>query len=60
MGWTESGLYAGVLYKSLAAPTNTSSPNWIVNTNKFFLTTNSDTPDLRRSPRRRFTRSRMR
>ena len=46
MAWTESGLYAGVLYKSLAAPTNTTSPNWIVNTNKFFLTNNSDTPDF--------------
>lgn len=46
MPWTESGLYAGVLYKSLAAPTATSSPNWIVNTNKFFLTNNSDTPDF--------------
>jgi acetyl-CoA acetyltransferase len=34
-----------VLYKSLAAPTVTSSPNWIVSTNKFFMTNNSDTPD---------------
>lgn len=46
MAWSESGLYAGVLYKSLAAPTATSSPNWIVNTNKFFLTSTSDTPDF--------------
>jgi hypothetical protein len=46
MAWSESGLYAGVLYKSLAAPTATSSPNWIINTNKLFLTNNSDTPDF--------------
>lgn len=46
MAWTESGLYAGTLFKSLAAPAVTSSPNWIANTNKLFLTNNADTPDF--------------
>ena len=46
MAWTESGLYAGVLYKSLAVPTATSSPDWLASTNKLFLTNNSDTPDF--------------
>ena len=45
-GWTESGLYAGVLYKSLAVPTATSSPDWLASTNKLFLTNNSDMPDF--------------
>lgn len=45
MAWTESGLYAGVLYQNLHAPLVTTAPNWVVNTNKFFLTNNSDTPD---------------
>lgn len=47
MAWTESGLYAGVLYKSLAVPTATSSPDWTNTTgNKFYLTSTSDTPDF--------------
>jgi len=45
-GWTESGLYAGVLYKSLAVPTATSSPDWTATSNYMFLTNNSDTPDF--------------
>ncbi len=46
MAWSESGLYAGVLYKSLAVPTAASSPDWTATTNYFFLTNNSDTPDF--------------
>jgi len=46
MAWTESGLYAGVLYKSLAVPTATSSPDWTATTNLMFLTNNTDAPDF--------------
>ena len=45
-GWSESGLYAGVLYKNLAAPLVTTAPDWTNTLNKFFLTSNSDTPDF--------------
>ena len=45
-GWSESGLYAGVLYKNLAAPLVTTAPDWTNTLNKFFLTNNSDTPDF--------------
>jgi hypothetical protein len=43
--WTESGLYASVLYLGLHAPLVTTAPPWTVNTDKFFLTNNSDTPN---------------
>jgi hypothetical protein len=46
MTWTESGLYAGVLFKNLAAPLVTTAPDWTATANKFFLTSNSDTPDF--------------
>jgi hypothetical protein len=46
MAWTESGIYANVFLGNLsvgaAAPAGW--PNWIINTNKFYLTNNTDTP----------------
>jgi hypothetical protein len=41
-GWTESGLYAATLNQLLQAAT---APSWLLTTNKFFLTSNSDAPD---------------
>jgi hypothetical protein len=41
-GWTESGLYAATLNQLLQVST---APNWLLTTNKFFLTNNSDTPN---------------
>jgi hypothetical protein len=41
-GWVESGLYAATLNQLLQVST---APNWLLTTNKFFLTTNSDTPN---------------
>jgi hypothetical protein len=45
MAWSESGLYAGVLYLNLHTPTAAASPPWTLNTNKFFVTSTSDAPD---------------
>ncbi len=46
MAWTESGIYANVLLGNLsvgaAAPAGW--PNWVINTNKFYLTGATDTP----------------
>jgi hypothetical protein len=44
--WTESGIYAQVLYLNMHSPAVGTSPPWTLNTNKFFLTTNSDTPNF--------------
>jgi hypothetical protein len=41
MAWSESGLYAATLNQLLAVAT---APNWTLSTNKFFLTSNSDSP----------------
>lgn len=41
-GWSESGLYVATMIQALTAAT---APNWTLSTNKFFLTSNSDTPD---------------
>lgn len=45
-GWTESGIFANVLVANLgveaAAPAG--YPNWVINTNKMYLTNNSETP----------------
>ena len=42
MAWTESGLYVATLVQLVTAAT---APSWTLTTNKFYLTTNSDTPD---------------
>jgi hypothetical protein len=44
MAWSESGLYANCLMLNVKVPTATTSPPWTLNTNKFFLTSNSDGP----------------
>ena len=45
MAWTESGIYGNVLMGNLSVQTTTPGgyPNWVINTNKMYLTTNSDT-----------------
>ena len=46
MAWTESGIYANVLLGNLsvqAAPP-AGWPNWVISTNKFYLTGVADTP----------------
>ena len=42
MAWSESGLYVATMVQLVTAAT---VPKWTLNTNKFYLTTNSDTPD---------------
>jgi hypothetical protein len=42
MAWSESGLYVATLVQALSAAT---TPQWTLNTNKFYLTGVADTPD---------------